>query len=287
MTRIIFFSATLISLFVTSGLGAWAQDGGGDLVTTATNPVGSANQLQLQNLYFDDNNNSNGDANTFIIQPIVTFDLPKGGYFEGVVTRFTIPYVSTPENSITGKDANAWGDTTALIIPTHTAQGSVAGEFTTWGPILSVGIPTKSDDMTGSGLWSAGPGIIGLKNHVYANGNSLMYGAIGWHLWNVENDGDTADTSVTSGFPIAIYKFGSLFNQEGWYARMPDDTWNYDWEANEFTQIPLGLGFGRAFKIGKQPINAFVSTWYNAADPDVAATPKWAIKASFSLVFPK
>ena len=264
----------------------FAQDGGTNLATAATNPVGSANQLQLQNIYSPDSKNSSGDANTFIVQPIVAFDLPKGGYFQGIVTRFTLPYVSTPEIGPGKIDASAWGDTTGLIIPTHTESGSKAGEFSTWGPILSVGIPTSNDDLTGSGLWSAGPGIIGLKNVTYDSGNSLMYGVLAWHLWNVEDD-DDVDTSVTSGFPIAIYKFGDLFKQKGWYIRAPDDTWNYDWEENEFTQIPVGLAAGRVFKIGKQAVNTYLGGWYNAADPDTAATSDWAIKLSFSLVFPK
>lgn len=211
----------------------------------------------------------------------MAFDLPDGGYFDGIVTRFTIPYVSTPD--IVGKDASALGDTTGLIIPTRTTPGEKAGEFTTWGPIFSVGIPTPGDDMTGSGLWTAGPGIVGLKNKKFDEGNSLMYGGLAWHQWDLEGK----DVSVTSGFPNIIYKFNSLFGQDGWYLRAPEDTWIYDWDQSEFTQIPIGLYAGRAFKIGKQPVNVFLGAWYNAANSDVATTPKWAIKASFSLVFPK
>lgn len=270
----------------TIGHGARAQDGGKDLATAATNPVGSANTLQFQNIYIPDSKNSEGDANTFIVQPVLAFDLPKGGYFEGLVTRFTLPYISTPEVGPGKIDTSAFGDTTGLFIPTHTKNGSKAGEFTTWGPLLAVGFPTSGDDMTGSGLWSAGPGIIGLKNVTYDNGNSLMFGIIAWHLWNVEDD-DDVDVSATSSFPILIYKFGNLFDQKGWYVRAPDDTWNYNWEENEFTQIPVGLAVGRAFTVGKQLINTYLGGWYNAADPDTAATPDWAIKLNFSLVFPK
>ena len=112
-----------------------------------------------------------------------------------------------------------------------------------------------------------------------------MIGGAVWHIWDIESG--KADVSATSGFPAFIYKFDDLFDQDGWYVRAPDDTFSYDWKADEFTQFPLGLGVGRAFVMGKQPVNVFASAWKNVANPDTATTPKWALKVSFSLVFPK
>ena len=59
------------------------KNGGGDLTTAATNPVGSVTLLQLQNLYIPNSDNSSGAANTGIIQPVVPFNLPEDGYFQG------------------------------------------------------------------------------------------------------------------------------------------------------------------------------------------------------------
>ena len=262
---------------------------GKDLATAATNPVGSANQLQFQNLFIEDSNNASGsDANTFIIQPIVTFDLPDGSYFENVVTRWTVPYVKTPDID-TGLgftvDDEDWGDTLGLIFPVRTTPGEKQGEFTSWGPGVAVSIPTSSGGLTGNDTWSAGPGLVYLKNLVFDNGNSLMVGGAAWHIWDIENG--KADVSVTSGFPAIIYKFKELFGQKGWYLRTTDDTISYNHETNEWTQIPLGGGIGRAFVIGKQPVNVFGALWANGADPDHATTPEWAAKISFSFVFPK
>lgn len=94
-------------------------------------------------------------------------------------------------------------------------------------------------------------------------------------------------TASDGTFEAWASKYKSLFGQDGWYLRLPDDTWEYDWDAGEFTVIPAGFGFGRAFSLGNQPVNAFLSARYNAADLDDSVGPKWAIKASFSLVFPK
>ncbi|MGD9293406.1 MAG: hypothetical protein PVI41_00860 [Roseobacter sp.] len=263
-----------------------AQAGGTDLATAATNPVGSANQLQFQGLYFDDSFNSDGDAKTFILQPIVSFNLPEGGYFSNVVTRWTVPLRYTPEieTPLGGIDESGLGDTLGLIFPTHTTLGDTPGEFTTWGPGVAVNIPTSSEPLLGTNTWSAGPGLVYLKNLKFASGNSLMIGGAVWHIWDISGK---ADVSATTGFPAFIYKFDKLFDQDGWYVRAPDDTFSYDHKANEFTQAPIGLGVGRAFVMGKQPVNIFASAWKNVANPDTATTPKWALKASFSLVFPK
>ena len=270
--------------FIASATAVLAQD----LATAATNPVGSANQLQFQYLYADDVNNADGSSSTGIIQPIVSFSLPEGSYFQGVVTRWTLPYVSTADID-TGLgftvDDNDWGDTLGLIFPTHTTPGAKQGEFTTWGPGLAVNIPTSSGGLTGTDTWAAGPGIVYLKNKVFANGNSLMYGGAAWHLWDVESG--KADVNTTTGFPAIIYKYKELFGQSGWYLRTTDDTFSYNHETNEWTQAPIGGGIGRAFVIGKQPVNIFGAVWANAADPDNASTPEWAAKLSFSFVFPK
>lgn len=277
-----------LGLSVAGVTSATAQDE--DLATAATNPVGSANQLQFQNLFINKSHNSDGDdANTFIIQPVVSFSLPEDSYFQGVVTRWTIPYVKSPEVTLPGSlgtiDKKGWGDTLGLIFPTHTTPGDTPGEFSTWGPGLALNIPTSSKPLLGTNTWSAGPGIVYLKNMQLGNGNSLMIGGAAWHLWDIEDGG--ADVSVTSGFPAVIYKFGELFGQKGWYVRAPDDVFSYNHKTDEWTQAPIGLGIGRAFVVGKQPINLFASAWHNAANPDQATTPKWAAKLSLSLVFPK
>ena len=49
--------------------------GGGDLTTAATNPVGALIQVQLQDLYIPNSRNSEGYANTAIIQPVIPISL--------------------------------------------------------------------------------------------------------------------------------------------------------------------------------------------------------------------
>ena len=52
-----------------------SKKGGGDLTTAATNPVGALIQVQFQDLYIPNSDNSSGYANTGIIQPVIPIHL--------------------------------------------------------------------------------------------------------------------------------------------------------------------------------------------------------------------
>lgn len=118
------------------------------------------------------------------------------------------------------------------------------------------------------------------------SGNSVMLGALAYHVWDVGGDDDDPDISKTFAQPVIVYKFNSLFDQKGWYVRNPDDLWSYDWKENEFDQIPVGASLGRVFPIGKQPVNVFAGGWLNPVSSDEGATADYAFKISFSFLFP-
>ena len=285
-------ATVLVALLSLTGAPAFAQEakggdtkgGQGDLTTKATNPVGRLIQLQLQNLYIPSSDNSSGYANTGIIQPVVPINFSGDGYFQGIVTRTTIPIVTTPK--VNGKRETSMGDILSIAALTHTTPGSQKGEFFTWGPVAAVSLPTASQDETGADVWQLGGGLLGLTNQHLTNGDNVMLGLLGYHLWDVEGEKEDPDISKTFAQPVIVYKFQSLFGQKGWYIRNPDDLWSYDWEEDEWDQIPLGAYVGRVFPIGKQPVNVFAGGWYNAGDADSGTTADYAFKASFSFLFP-
>jgi len=146
-----------------------------NLTTAATNPVGALVQVQLQDLYTPNSRNSEGYANAAIFQVVAPISLPEGGYFEGLITRMSLPIVTTPE--INGDRETGLGDLTSIIAATHTeAQGGK--EFFTWGPVLGSIVPTANKRETGSGVLSLGPGLIALKNIAFESGDSLMVGGL-------------------------------------------------------------------------------------------------------------
>lgn len=264
-----------------------AKGGGSNLGTAATNPGSALIQLQFQNQITPDSANSDGAANTFIIQPVYPFVIGPDHYFQAVITRTTIPIVATPDLPGFGRTTGL-GDTTVLVVPVHkTPSKTKKGEFTQWGPVAAFTLPTATEDTTGSGQFSTGPGFLAIRNltNVFADGDSLLIGALGYQQWSVIGESGREDVNKTFGQPLIVYHFNELFGQKGWYTGLPDDLWQYNWEDDEFAQITAGARLGKVFNIGKQPVNMFVQSWYNPVSD--GPSPNWTIKFNLTLLFPE
>ena len=144
-----------------------------------------------------------------------------------------------------------------------------------WGVGPTVAFPTGAQRMT-TEKWSAGPAVVGLT----MPGNWVV-GALAFNLWSFAGDDDAAD--------VNLFNFQYFINYnlpKGWYLSM-SPTISANWEAdsdNRWT-VPFGGGFGKVFKIGKQPINASLKAYYNVEHPDDASN--WNISTQFTFLFPK
>jgi hypothetical protein len=279
-------SASIIS--ATQPTGSGKVDHGG-LATQATNPAAALIQLQIQNVFVPNSHNSSGYANTFIIQPVIPFSLGKDSYFQNLVTRTTIPVVTTPDPDGPIDDTTDLGDTTVLAVPVHIQKVSDTFGYS-WGPIGAIQIPTATDDRTGTDKWSIGPGlmVVGSKKNVFTEGDVLQFGGYGYNLWSVAGDGDRMDVNKLFGGPVLNYHFASLFGQEGWYLRYTDQLYSFDWNAmfdRDTVSIPLGAALGKVFSIGKQPVNVFLGGDYYAAHR--GTDPVWDIKLNVTFLFPE
>ena len=76
---------------------AQSGKGGGDIASRATNSAAALIQLQLQNSVIPSSDKSDGYANTAVIQPVYPIVLGKDHYFQSIITRTTVPIVTTPD----------------------------------------------------------------------------------------------------------------------------------------------------------------------------------------------
>ena len=67
------------------------------------------------------------------------------------------------------------------------------GATTVWGLGFDLGMPTASEDILGSGRWSAGPAALG----AYL-GPKWKLGALVQHYWDFAGDSDRADVNLTN-----------------------------------------------------------------------------------------
>ena len=247
--------------------------GHANLAAAATNPVANLIQFQIQDQYNWSNYNSSGYSNAFIIQPVVPFKLPWKAV-PLVITRTTLPYVSTPDLDTVGRKFGL-GDLSflGLFTPNFGLKGQTIG----FGP--TVVIPTAGDnEFTGSGKWQAGPSFIYINTK-----SSTQWGIFGFQQWSfASTDSGEGRPSVSklSIQPILTHHFG-----EGWFVGAPDNPQSYNFKTKKWT-LQLGPKVGRVFRIGKQPVKMFGAVYHNPID-DGGATAKWTAKIGLTLLFPK
>jgi hypothetical protein len=58
----------------------------------------------------------------------------------------------------------------------------------------------------------------------------------------------------------------------------------YDWNSQQWT-VPIHFLVSQLFKVGSQPVQAFVGAHYFAEAPDNA--PEWGVRFGFTLLFPR
>ena len=270
---------TTIRLAAVAGLLAGLASGhafsGEDLGAAATNPVSNLVQFRLQNQHTWENHNADSWANAAIVQ--VVAPLPslanKFDSLKGVVTRTTMPYVSTPQLDGVGRK-HAMGDTSFLGF----AVPEAAPKNTVWGVGPALTIPTGGDNnFTGSGTWQAGPAAVVMVTPR----KGLQVGALVFHQWDVYDiRSNAADVSTTFIQPILTQHF-----DKGWYVALPDQPQSYDWESEDWS-YNIGAQLGRVFPVDKQPMQIFGGVYYNPEENDGVA-PEWTFKFQVGWLFPQ
>ena len=246
-----------------------------DLGEAATNPVSNLVQFRLQNQHVWENYNADSWANAMLVQTVIPIPslASKFDSLQGIVTRITAPYVSTPQLEGVGRK-HGMGDTNWLTF----AVPKKAPKKTVWGWGTAIDIPTAGDDeFTGSGTWKMGPAGV----FMVTPRKGLQVGALVFHQWDTYDiRSDAADFNTTFIQPILTQHFPG-----GWYVSLPDTPQNYDWEEEEWT-LNLGLVLGRVMPIRKQPMQIFGGIYYNSEDNGRPAA-EWTFKFQVGWLFPQ
>jgi hypothetical protein len=266
-----------------SSPGDAAEKKTGDLAAAAQNPIASMMTLPFQNNTYFGIDPDNRTANSLLIQPVYPISLSKDWI---VITRAIVPLIyiegfhstdpEVPNAQINADSAFGLGDInfTAYFSPKQ-LLGLGGGEFT-WGVGPSITLDSSTDDDIGSEKWSAGPGLVGVFiKHPW------VAGALFRQLWSFAGNDNREDVSQFLMQPFINYNLS-----KGWYlVSSPIITANWKKDSSNTWSIPVGGGFGRIFKIGNQPVNAQVQSFYNMVKPDGGAD--WSLRFQFTFLFPK
>ena len=203
--------------------------------------------------------------NILNIQPVIPFSL---GEKLTVVTRTIVPVVSKP----TVRYNQVWG--LGDINPTFFLVPNTEGPWTVGlGPTML--LPTATDDVLGTGKWSAGPAAVA----VYTKGPWVAGGLVS-QIWSFAGDGDRGEVSSFLMQPFLNYNLPG-----GWYlTSSPIITANWQRNNDQWT-VPIGGGVGRIFKIGTQPVSLALEGYGNAIAPK--GFGDFTARMTFKLLFPK
>ena len=173
---------------------------------------------------------------------------------------------------VAGPSTFGLGDLTDALLFTWNTKGKLM-----LGAGAAFNLPIATDETLGSGKWQAGPAV-----RIAYQGPSWRFGLLAANRWSFAGDSDRADVNQLLLRGLIRRELGNRW----FFVSAPIITAN--WEADDSDDkwtVPVGGGFGRVFKIGKQHVNLKAVAYYSAIRPDNASD--WNMQFTWTFLFPK
>jgi len=259
--------ALLVLILVITRVGHGQEKSDKDLAKATQNPLASMISLPFQNNTNFGIGPDDDTQNILNIQPVWPFSLSEDWNF---ITRTIIPVISQPGVTPGQSRTNGVGDITL----TGWVSPKNSGKWI-WGVGGALVLPTATDDVLGNDKWSVGPSVV-----VLTMPGKWVIGSLISNVWSVGGSGDQDVNFFT-------WQYFINYNMDnGWYlTSAPIITANWEADSNNTWTVPFGGGIGKIFRIGKQPLNAQVSAYYNVEKP--ASGADWQLRLQLQMLFPK
>ena len=181
------------------------------------------------------------------------------------VFRLKLPIVtSAPATAVTGAGDLALYD----LAVSDVARGR-------WLEGVTIRVPTAQNDSLGTGKYSVGP----------AFGYETRDGP--WTFGFFQQDFFSV-IGPTSRSPVAQSKIEpsvTLALARGWSIGLSSMTITYNWVANEWTEVPVGMRVAKRFSGGLSPLEASLEMEQNLAD--ARGAPAWTIRTMLKWTLPR
>ena len=246
---------------------AWSGEGDPDataqpdLVKQANAPISSILQVRLQDSYAPQFTELHGQGNTFTIA--VTMPLPEFRLLPfPQLSLLTLPVAVTVPGGLTGLGDLRLANVAVLD----------AGPTVIWGVGATLVFPTASTPETGQGKWQAGPAAV-----MAISPENWLLGVLAQNPISFAGDPNRPAVNALYLTPFAVYQLG-----HGWFIRSQPQM-IFNWKSGRQV-LPLDLGVGRVFTIGRQQVNLFVEPFWNISHDGPA--PRYGITFGMSLLYP-
>jgi hypothetical protein len=270
------FTTLLLAMLVVLGIAvctsdAWEEDRGADetreLAKASQNPVAKLISVPFENNSTFNNGPEDAYVNILNVKPVVPMSFGENW---NLINRAIIPVIYQNERFPNEGDVFGLGDITyqGFFSPAR------PGKFV-WGVGPQLGIPTGMDRLT-SDRWSFGPAAVGLVMP-----GQWVTGLLVSNVWDIGGYEDATHVNAFSAQYFINYNM-----KGGWYlTSSPIITANWKADSDNTWSVPFGGGFGRVFKIGKQPVNMKLAGYYSVEKP--RDTSDWNLQATVIFLFPK
>ncbi len=266
--KLIVAALFVLKIMVAATTACAQEKGTPDLAKASQNPVSS-----LISVPFENNINFNAgseDETDYIlnIKPVYPMNVSENW---NLINRLIVPVISQGERAPGQGREFGLGDFTYQAFLSPAKPGRII-----WGVGPTLVIPTGTDDRLTSDKWSLGPSTV-----VLTMPGHWVLGALVQNVWSFAGDSDDQDVNQ-----FLLQYFINYNMKGGWYlTSSPNITANWKADSENTWTVPFGGGFGRVFKIGKQPVNMKLAGYYNAERPDDGSD--WTLQVSLTLLFPK
>ena len=241
-----------------------AQDA--DLSRKLANPVADLISVPIQSNTDFGVGTGDGTVWRTNIQPVIPFGISEDW---NLISRTILPVIDQEGLAPAGDalDASGLGDTVQSFFFSPKESSPIWGV----GPVLL--IPSATDDLLGGEKWGIGPTAVILKQE-----GPWTYGALANHLWDFAGDDNRGAVNATFLQPFVSYitptKTTFTLNTET----------TYDWHNDQWI-VPVNFVVSQLFKIGDQPVQAFVGARYYVETP--TGGPEWGLRLGMTFLFPK
>jgi hypothetical protein len=241
-----------------------------ELAKLAQNPVGNLISVPFQNNTNLNVGPQNGTQNILNIQPVIPISISDEW---NIITRTIVPVISMPALGPGTERENGIGD---MVFTAFLSPAKPGAWIWGLGPVLQ--LPTNTSDELGNKNWGLGASAVVLH---LDHGSPWVYGVLVNNVWSLSSSKQGGAYSTGLIQPFVNYNF-----KQGFYLTSAP-IMTVDWKAGSGQQwtVPLGGGVGKIFHIGRLPVNAQLSAYYNVVHPDLGANLQ--IRAQLQFMFPK
>jgi hypothetical protein len=133
------------------------------------------------------------------------------------------------------------------------------GGSSVWGVGGDLAFPTATDDVLGSGKWSAGPAAL----YAYL-GPKWKIGALWQQYFSFAGDSDRPDVNVSNIQYFVYYSIDEVTS----IGAGPNIIADWEQDSGDRWTVPIGIGINRTFQFGKVPVRIGIEFHYSVVRPD-------------------